>query len=190
VGRYNRGVALWREWQIWRFEVMDTTQHLASHKCKYISTQPLVRVPMALRTHRLSTHSSLTSLSIVAQQVISEGLSDDITIATGLLNRPRIPRRETSFSGTSLGQQSLNDLQCEEGLQEASRVGRSRRAIQSSNTWTSSSGEVLSEHDEVGDRTVFVDEYNRLARKVNGDGRLETISSLLTSTFSMMFGLW
>jgi hypothetical protein len=41
---------------------------------------------------------------------------------------------------------------------------RSRQGI-SSNTWTSSSGEG-SEDDGNDDRTPFVDEYNRLAKKV------------------------
>lgn len=40
--------------------------------------------------------------------------------------------------------------------------------VRSSGTWTTSSGELglLSDTDEVKDRTVFVHEYNRLARKV------------------------
>jgi hypothetical protein len=47
-------------------------------------------------------------------------------------------------------------------------TGISRRAIQSSNTWTSSSGEILLEHDDIEDRSLFVEEYNRLAKKVCG----------------------
>jgi len=39
--------------------------------------------------------------------------------------------------------------------------------IQTSNTWTLSSGGVVSEPNDVDDRTEFVDEYNRLAVKVS-----------------------
>ena len=35
----------------------------------------------------------------------------------------------------------------------------------SSNTWTDSSGTVLSEVDDIEDRSDFVQEYNRLAKK-------------------------
>lgn len=43
-----------------------------------------------------------------------------------------------------------------------------RRGNGSSATWTTSSGEmgIFSETDEVEDRSPFVDEYNRLAKKV------------------------
>jgi hypothetical protein len=121
---------------------------------------------MAPFAHGLSTHSSLTSLAVAAHQDILDGISDDVTIATGLLTRPGIPRRQTSFSGTSLGQQSLKDPACFDGSRKSSRASRPRRAIQSSNTWTSSSGDMPSEHDEIEDRSLFVDEYNRLAKKV------------------------
>lgn len=42
---------------------------------------------------------------------------------------------------------------------------KSRRA-RTSNTWTTSDGEVLSDHDEIEDRTLFIAEYNRLSQKV------------------------
>lgn len=44
----------------------------------------------------------------------------------------------------------------------------SRSQMRSSETWTTSSGELglLADSDEVEDRAVFVHEYNRLARKV------------------------
>jgi hypothetical protein len=43
-----------------------------------------------------------------------------------------------------------------------------RRGNDSSATWTTSSGDmgIFSETDEVEDRSPFVDEYNRLAKKV------------------------
>jgi hypothetical protein len=116
----------------------------------------------------LSTRASLTSLSMAAQQSIVDGTPDDINIATELLTRPRILPRQTSFSGTSIGQQSLNDLQLPDRFNGSTGTGISRRAIQSSNTWTSSSGEIFLEHDDIEDRSLFVEEYNRLAKKVCG----------------------
>lgn len=43
-----------------------------------------------------------------------------------------------------------------------------RRQMRSSKTWTTSSGEqgLMSDTDELEDRALFVQEYNRLARKV------------------------
>ena len=50
-------------------------------------------------------------------------------------------------------------------LQSFSHASR----IRSSGTWTTSSGELglLSNADEIEDRDVFVQEYNRLAKKVS-----------------------
>ncbi|ORY71902.1 uncharacterized protein BCR38DRAFT_330319 [Pseudomassariella vexata] len=49
-----------------------------------------------------------------------------------------------------------------------------RNVFRSSNTWTSSSGDIglASEGEEVDDREQFVDEYNRLAKKVEFLGAL------------------
>lgn len=54
----------------------------------------------------------------------------------------------------------------------ASRDGRRSRALPSSATWTSSSGDLamFSDTDEIEDRTRFVLEYNRLAKKVRYAG--------------------
>jgi hypothetical protein len=43
------------------------------------------------------------------------------------------------------------------------------RQMQSSRTWTTSSGDVglMSDADELEDRVLFVQEYNRLAKKVS-----------------------
>lgn len=45
---------------------------------------------------------------------------------------------------------------------------KQQRHIQSSGTWTSLSREAWSDRDEVEDREVFIEEYNRLAKKVCG----------------------
>ena len=104
----------------------------------------------------------------MAQQLhIIEGISDDISIAQGLLGKPNIPlRRRTSFTSTTRSDhvvEATNEGYISEGIREE---GRRRRMVQSSNTWTMSSGEALSELDDVEDRTFFVREYNRLALKV------------------------
>lgn len=89
---------------------------------------------------------------------------DDMNIAAGLLTEPKDPRHRSSFTGISfVGLDGSDDPQQRTDEQPE---GRSRRAMRTSNTWTSSSGDVLSDHDDIDDRTVFVQEYNRLARKV------------------------
>lgn len=45
-------------------------------------------------------------------------------------------------------------------------VNQSSSGGQSSETWTSTSGDIVSDTDEIENRDAFVDEYNRLARKV------------------------
>ncbi|KAG4436805.1 hypothetical protein IFR05_007695 [Cadophora sp. M221] len=92
---------------------------------------------------------------------------DDMNIAAGLLTEPKDPRHRSSFTGISFVglDGSDNPLQRSDGQPEGQHEGRSRRAVRTSNTWTSSSGDVLSDQDDVDDRTVFVQEYNRLARK-------------------------
>lgn len=46
------------------------------------------------------------------------------------------------------------------------RVNKSSSGAQSSATWTSTSGDLVSDTDEIDGRGAFVEEYNRLARKV------------------------
>jgi hypothetical protein len=54
--------------------------------------------------------------------------------------------------------------------------------MHSSRTWTTSSGGLglMSDTDELGDRAVFVQEYNRLAQKVRG--------SILATSVLMIVG--
>jgi hypothetical protein len=106
----------------------------------------------------------------MAEQLdIIEGISDDMSIAQGLLGRPNIPlRRRTSITSTTRSGHTVevwNEGNDSTGTKDE---GRRRRMVQSSNTWTTSSGEALSELDDVDDRTFFVNEYNRLATKVCG----------------------
>jgi hypothetical protein len=79
---------------------------------------------------------------------------------------PRIPRRRSSFSHSANSQQARLPMENDEQLAGAGlrHDRRSRQGI-SSNTWTSSSGEASAD-DGSDDRTPFVDEYNRLAKKV------------------------
>jgi len=102
----------------------------------------------------------------MAQELdIIDGINDDMSIAQGLLGKPKVPQRRTSFAHAP----SLRLVDGSNGLSESSEGDDSkrRRGIQSSNTWTTSSGDILSDQDEVEDRGFFIQEYNRLARKVN-----------------------
>ncbi|RDW88635.1 hypothetical protein BP6252_00667 [Coleophoma cylindrospora] len=91
-----------------------------------------------------------------------DGASDNGDIAQEMLNKPIIPPRKSSASpekSADVSHSFQDTLELESG-------GR-RRAMQSSNTWTSSSGGAFSDHDDLEDRTEFLDEYNRLAKKHN-----------------------
>ena len=122
-----------------------------------------------------------------------DSLLNDVTIAHRLLTkRSKGSQRITSLTNSASAYLHVAgwDGPSEESEPfEGTQTGhRSRREAQTSNTWTSSSGEVFSEQDEVEDRTDFVQEYNRLANKVLFTPM--TSLSLLTSWISMGFGQW
>jgi len=114
----------------------------------------------------LISRSSSTKLSMAKQHDTLASITDDMNIAQGLLTNPKVPRRSTSLTYFGSPERSIRLPTSSGALAEAYAEGRSRREVRSSNTWTSSSGDVLSDQDEVEDRSVFVEEYNRLARKV------------------------
>lgn len=96
---------------------------------------------------------------------VVDGISDDISIAQGLLRRPRIPSRGTS-SPRSPSLHYTGDGS-NDAIRSLGSYDHDRRTqLRTSNTWTSSSGEVLSDQDDVEDRAPFIQEYNRLAGKV------------------------
>lgn len=79
--------------------------------------------------------------------------------------RPRVSEHTFSRPQTAfMGSQTARDLAAaEEGAEETDR-----RAYRSSTTWASSSGDMgaITEEDEDDSHQVFVEEYNRLAKKV------------------------
>ena len=95
---------------------------------------------------------------------------DDVTIAQALLNSS--VQSAAQFSGTGTSKTfggHVSSPRRDQGRISIAREytdGRPRRGFQTSNTWTSSDGEVPSEMDEIDDRTLFVQEYNRLAKRV------------------------
>jgi len=123
-------------------------------------------------THGLTSRSSSAALSLAQQLDFSGTATDDVNIAHGLLaKRSKILLQVESTiesSATHPDSALCNGLSDEaETLGEVQNALKSRRsAMQTSNTWTSSSGDVLSDHEENEDRTAFVEEYNRLAKKV------------------------
>jgi hypothetical protein len=121
---------------------------------------------MKASSHGLIRSSSVT-FSIAPQPDIRDHLCDDMTIAQELLIGPKPPRRSNSLTGLSLrGFDSSNDNASSISPIEQTEDRPPRRVILTSNTWTTSSGDVLSDQDEVDDRTTFIQEYNRLAKKV------------------------
>lgn len=111
------------------------------------------------------TSCSFNNITMEQHPDTFEGHSDDLSIVQGLLGRPKIQRKESSFSGTPPHQQHLGTSKCPNDSLDPNNANQ-RRRLQSSNTWTTSSGEILSDQDEIEDRDSFLLEYNRLARKV------------------------
>lgn len=139
---------------------------------RFSSSLHVIRVILILLANmKASGHglirSSSVTFSIAPQPDIRDHLSDDMTIAQELLIGPKPPRRSNSFTGLSLrGFDSSNDNPSSTSPIEQTEDRPSRRILLTSNTWTTSSGDVLSDQDEVDDRTIFIQEYNRLAKKV------------------------
>lgn len=117
-------------------------------------------------TYGRLSRSSSASLSGVHLPDRHDGTSDDMSIAQALIKRPRIPRREASLTELVNLNHEHDGAHREEESMDSAHDGRSQRAMRNSNTWTSSIGEVLAEHDEIEERNIFVEEYNRLAEKV------------------------
>lgn len=116
----------------------------------------------------LSASNSLNNLTMAHRLDIVDYMPDDINIAQGLLSRPRIPSRGASFMGSTTLR--LADALWDgptDGPEDNGGEEERRRQMHSSNTWTSSSADVLSDQDDIEDRTPFIQEYNRLARKVS-----------------------
>jgi hypothetical protein len=114
----------------------------------------------------LSPRSYSTKLSMAPQSDLLAPIYDDMTIAEGLLNNSKVPQRTSSFTGTRGLIRSTGQFRSSGALADSSTNGNSRRVVRTSNTWTSSDGEILSDCDEIDDRTLFIQEFNRLARKV------------------------
>ncbi|KAM3084581.1 hypothetical protein ACMFMG_001317 [Clarireedia jacksonii] len=119
---------------------------------------------MKSNSHRLNSRASSATLSLRQQQLDGFGfLTDDASIAQGLLRNQNIPERNASLK-VPASKPNLDTTLCEDdGFDNAERL-KIRRGLCSSNTWTSSSGGV-SDADDMDDRMHFVEEFNRLAEK-------------------------
>jgi hypothetical protein len=117
-------------------------------------------------TDHVSARSSVYSLAYPQESY--DLVDEDKCIARELLHTAPNERR----SSLTLNSSGLRDLKIEQFQRSDVPANyfenrRSRRAYHTSNTWTSSdSGYILSDQDEIDDRSVFVEEYNRLAKKV------------------------
>jgi hypothetical protein len=126
----------------------------------------ILHVEIQPASNDVSPRANSMKLSMALQPDLRGPVYDDMTIAEGLLNNSKVPRRTSSFTGTLGLARSTSQTRGFAPFTDASAHGMSRRAGRTSNTWTESDGEILSDHDEVDDRTVFVQEFNRLAKKV------------------------
>lgn len=119
--------------------------------------------------HNLISRSSSTTLSMAGRPSAASRSSEDQNIAQALLTTHKTHARQDS-STTSVSLRNSDGVNRQSGHFNCPSIlpleGQIRRGRRPSNTWTSSSGEVFSETDEVDDRSVFIHEYNRLAKKV------------------------
>jgi len=135
---------------------------------------------MSSNSHDITSSrpSNNVTMPTMPQQLdIIDGLRDDISIVQGLL-APRIPRRTASLASLSTGGQVDDSKKRTDATESSDSNPERRRGLQSSNTWTSSSGDVLSDHDDIEDRSFYIQEFNRLARKVTSN--VERSSTRLT----------
>jgi len=102
--------------------------------------------------------SSSTTISIAGEPTITtEGVADDVFIAQALLNNSR-NIHDHQFT-LQIQTESLP-------LHSPPPIPQRRQHAGTSNTWTSSEGEMPSVGSELDNRAVFVTEYNRIAERV------------------------
>ena len=140
--------------------------HHSPRFSKFTTYQWILHVEIQPASNDVSPRANSMKLSMALQPDLRGPVYDDMTIAEGLLNNSKVPRRTSSFTSTLGLARSTSQTRGFAPFTDASAHGMSRRAGRTSNTWTESDGEILSDHDEVDDRTVFVQEFNRLAKKV------------------------
>jgi hypothetical protein len=100
-------------------------------------------------------------------------VSRDGAVSSTLRNtsRPRSSSRASSRMAASrtTASPTLRDRPSSGAISQGVAISeRGRQAHRSSDTWTSSSGDlgILSDTDDIDDRADFIQEYNRLAQKV------------------------
>lgn len=122
-----------------------------------------------------------TSLSMEQPHFVQDPVS--LTVAQKLPNRPNHTRQRSALTIASSQSQHFDRTDAQSQIAERSAdvppESKTRRANITSNTWTSSSGDVVSDQDEVDDRSSYVQEYNRLAKKVCPLGWLKNVHSLI-----------
>jgi hypothetical protein len=133
----------------------------------------------------LLRRSSSIALSTAQRPEKHETISDDMSIARELLQAG--PHGRAPFPLTCQSSLSFQDGTVHDRSEIAGGIrsdARARRAIVTSNTWTSSDGDVLSDQDEIDDRTVYIQEYNRLAKKVKLWPTVESTTLTLDSSMA------
>ena len=99
--------------------------------------------------------SSSTTISIPEEFIpTTDGVTEDAFIAQALLNN------------SHSGHDPSTTLQQHTRPIKSLAIPHRRPHAGTSNTWTSSEGEIPSELDELNSRAAFVAEYNRIAERV------------------------
>jgi len=120
----------------------------------------------------ISSHS-LNNINTVQNSELGDRhpSGGDIDIAEELLVRPRIPTRKYSLDQFAIGNNAKipmhKTMDDRAPSFETTEELPQQFVIQTSNTWTSSSGDAPSDLDDVDKCSAFIEEYNRLATKVS-----------------------
>lgn len=104
------------------------------------------------------TRSSTTTISIAEEPIsMTDGNTDDVFIAQALLNNPR-----NALDDPPTLNRPIQPFLANGPLP----IPQRRQHAGTSNTWTSSEGEMVTEADELDNRVIFVAEYNCIAERV------------------------
>lgn len=118
---------------------------------KKTTSSPSLAEAKAYTAHKFSDKSGAASLNESINQKF--------------LQKPRLPRHMKSFADIITNRFIVDRSQDSNERYHVRSNFENRMPLQTSNTWTSSSGEPTSE-DEIDDRASFIEEYNKIARKV------------------------
>jgi hypothetical protein len=122
---------------------------------------------MQSNTYGPMSHSSSTTASLHEPAVSATTQTDDFTVLHRFRNKTEFLGKRLTFHEPLFNDIVSHRLPAEGEKPLPTHSNNLRRRSNTSITWTSSDGEITAREDEIDDRSCYIDEYNRLARKVS-----------------------